>query len=233
MIILRLKYKKEGNMKFLSHLELIKAIERVFRRMHLPMDFSKGFSPKPKINYAAPLPVGVSSECDYLDVELLEKIDINHFIKIHEKFMPRGLIFLEGKYYKSTKSLMSMVTDSAYEIELDTQSLYKIEDIKTWLNEFLALDTITYEKLNKKNKMIIVDIKPLIQEMEVLSVEANKMKFKVLVTTGSNGNLKPEKLMSMFVEMFKIDVLAFSEQYKRLALFTRDKENNLVTFFEV
>lgn len=233
MIILRLKYKKEGNMKFLSHLELIKTIERVFRRMHLPMVFSKGFSPKPKINYAAPLPVGVSSECDYLDVELLEKIDVNHFIKTHEKFMPKGLVFLEGKYYKSTKSLMSMVTDSAYEIEMDTQSLYKIEDVKTWIEEFLALEKITYEKVNKKKKTIVVDIKPLIQEMKVLSVEGEKMKFRVLVTTGSNGNLKPEKLMAMFVEKFNIDVLAFSEQYKRLALYTRDKEEKLVTFFEV
>jgi radical SAM-linked protein len=233
MIVLRLKYKKEKNMKFISHLELIKTMERVFRRMHLPMDFSKGFSPKPKIAYAAPLPVGVSSECEYLDVELTEKIDIKDLIKTQKEFMPNGLSFLEGHYFDKTKSLMSLVTDSAYLVEFNTESKYSKSEIQEKIKVFLEQDSINYEKLNKKNKMKVIDIKPLIQSMDILGIADNKLMFKVLVTTGSNGNLKPEKLMELFNEFSDLSMIVGSERIKRLELYTRDMNHKLIDLFEV
>lgn len=233
MIVLRLKYKKEKNMKFLSHLELIKTMERVFRRMNLPMEFSKGFSPKPKIAYAAPLPVGVSSESEYLDVELTEKIDIAELIKNQKEFMPMGLSFLEGHYFDKTKSLMSLVTDSAYLVEYHVEEKYSKEDIKEKIDLFLKQEAITYEKLNKKNKLKEIDIKPLIQSMEILGIADDKLMFKVLVTTGSNGNLKPEKLMELFNDFSHIAMVVGSERIRRLELFARDKNNKLIDLFEV
>lgn len=233
MIILRLKYKKEKNMKFLSHLELIKTMERVFRRMQLPMAFSKGFSPKPKINYAAPLPVGVSSECEYLDVELLEKIDLDEMLKGQEAFMPRGLTLVEGKYFSKTKSLMSMVTDSAYLVEITSMSHPTKAEVEGWIQTFLQAKTISYQKANKKNVMKTIDVKPWIQEMIVLAVQDQKIMFRVLLTTGSNGNLKPEKLMEMFVEGLDLDLADVQAQYHRISLHARDQHNKLIHMFEV
>jgi len=233
MIILRLKYKKEQNMKFLSHLELIKTVERIFRRMQLPMVFSQGFSPKPKINYAAPLPVGVSSECDYLDVELTEKIDIKELIETQGPYMPKGLTFVEGKYFDKTKSLMSIVTDSAYLVEIETQVAYEKAQVEDLVSKFLGMETIEYQKLNKKKKLKTIDIKPLIQAVDLLAVQDKKIIFKVLVTTGSNGNLKPEKLMELFIEKMAVDAVPMKEQYKRLSLYARDKNNKLIDLFEV
>lgn len=233
MIILRVKYKKEANMKFLSHLELIKTMERVFRRMQLPLAFSQGFNPKPKISYAAPLPVGVESECDFLDVELTDKIDIGDFLGKQKAYLPKGLAFVDAKFFGKTKSLMSLVTDSAYIIQIVSDQSYTKDDVQMALNAFMARDQITYEKRNKKNKLKSIDIKPLIQDIQVLLVNEDQIILKALVTTGSNGNLKPEKLAELFCEDAKITLVPGKDRYRRVELYARDQQGKLITLFEV
>ncbi len=233
MIILRIKYKKLNNMKFLSHLELIKTIERVFRRMNLPMKFSQGFSPKPKISYAAPLPVGVESDCEFLDVELVEKIDIKELLATQKDFLPNGIVFEEAKYFGKTSSLMSIVTDSTYIIQVETESNFEKKDIEDKISSFLSNEEITYEKLNKKKKMKVVDVKPFISNFDVLTVDENRIILKTLLRTGSNGNLKPEKLAELFFDYEDIKVIEGKERYKRIELFTRNKSNTRINLFEV
>lgn len=232
MIVLRIKYKKENNMKFLSHLELIKTMERAFRRMHLPMKFSEGFSPKPKISYAAPLPVGVESECDYLDVELTEKVDIKDMLKSQKDYLPNGIAFIEAKYHGKSKSLMSLVTDSAYIIQLISNEVYTKDAINLKLENFLKRESITYKKLNKKKKEKLVDIKGLIGQIDVLAVNDDQIILKALVTTGSNGNLKPEKLVELFCQYEDIDFVEGKERYRRVELYAR-KNDKMVNLFEV
>lgn len=233
MIVLRIKYIKENNMKFLSHLELIKTMERAFRRMKLPMAFSQGFSPKPKISYAAPLPVGVESECDFLDVELVEKIDIAEMLKNQKAFLPVGLEFVDAKYHGKSKSLMSLVTDSAYIIQVCTKKNLEKNDVEEMLEAFVSMDQITYEKLNKRKKLKVIDIKPLIGHFELLSVYKDQLIFKALLTTGSNGNLKPEKLIEMFVQQSELDIVEGKDRYRRVELYARNEFGKLVTLFEV
>lgn len=233
MIVLRIKYVKENNMKFLSHLELIKTMERAFRRMSLPMAFSKGFSPKPKISYAAPLPVGVETECDFLDVELIEKVDIQTLLDDQEQFLPKGLKFLDAKYHGKSKSLMSLVTDSAYIIQICSKEAMEKDAIENLVTAFTDKEEITYEKLNKKKKLKVIDIKPLIGYFGVLSVYKDQIIFKAMLTTGSNGNLKPEKLMELFIETSGLEVQEGKDRYRRVELYTRNDFDKLVTLFEV
>lgn len=233
MIILRIKYKKENNMKFLSHLELIKTMERSFRRMNFNMMFSQGYNPKPKISYAAPLPVGVETECDFLDVELEEKVDIKELLGNQKQFLPNGLEFVDAKYRGKSKKLMSLVSDSAYIIQICTEENYTKEDIQSKLEAFEARETITYEKLNKKNKLKEIDIKPLIGHLQVLSVYEDQVIIKCLVTTGSNGNLKPEKLTELFCAHAGIKMIEGKDRYRRVELYARDENKKMITLFEV
>ena len=233
MIVLRIKYKKENNMKFLSHLELIKTMERAFRRMNFKMAFSQGFNPKPKISYAAPLPVGVESECDYLDVELVEKVDIDELLKNQKNFLPNGLEFVEAKYRGKSKKLMSLVTDSAYIIQICTQEEMTKESVQEKVDHFVNQDEITYEKLNKRNKLKIIDIKPLIGSFDVLSVYKDQVILKAMVTTGSNGNLKPEKLTELFCEHESISMIEGKDRYRRVELYARNEHGTKINLFEV
>ena len=71
---LRLRFKKEGLARFISHLDLMRTFERAFRRAELPIAFSQGFNPRPKMTFASALSVGISSSSEYLDVEFSEDV---------------------------------------------------------------------------------------------------------------------------------------------------------------
>ncbi len=219
-------------MRYLSHLELIKTMERAFRRMNLPMSFSNGFNPRPKISYAAPLPVGMESECEFLDVELEEEIDINEFLIAQDHYMPRGLCFVEARYFEKSKSLMSLVTDSEYIVKIETEKEYLFAEINEYLNKFLNKESITYEKLNKKKKLVVVDIKDRIKYFKLLSVENKIIKFKMLLSTGSAGNLKPEKLLDLFLKENNINSIIEKQRIRRIGLFKTLKNGQLVSLFE-
>ncbi len=81
----------------------MRVMERTFRRLELPLKFTQGFNPHPKISYAAPLSVGVSSDSEYVDVELVEKVNIDQVIADSAKELPNGLKFLDGKYVETKK----------------------------------------------------------------------------------------------------------------------------------
>ena len=76
----RLRYEKLGLMQFLSHLEVMKTWEQLFRRENIPMLYSEGFNPKPKMNFALPLAVGIQAVNDYLEIEVEDGFDTDRFL---------------------------------------------------------------------------------------------------------------------------------------------------------
>jgi len=218
MVILRLKYKKDKNLKFISHLELMKTVERIFRRMELPLKFTQGFNPHPKISFAAPLPVGVSSESEYLDVELTEKVHLKGLIRNQKPFMPEGLEFVEGIYLQKTKSLMSLVTSSEYVINLETEAVISAEKMQEMINQFLDNESIILKKKNKKGKLTESNIRERIYNVTYMTAHENSHMIRVKLSTGSEGNLKPEVMLTLFNEYESVGIIAHKTRIHRIAL---------------
>ncbi len=86
-----LKYRKGGEMIFLSHLETMRTLERALRRADVPMAYTQGYSPHPKISSSPALPVGTGSEGEYLEVALEEEVDVGALIKRINLELPQGL----------------------------------------------------------------------------------------------------------------------------------------------
>src|SRR4028118_125251 len=72
---LRLRYTKRGRLRFTSHRDIARAFERALRRARVPMAYSAGFSPHPKISYVGAVPTGVASEAEYLEIGLAQRCD--------------------------------------------------------------------------------------------------------------------------------------------------------------
>jgi len=234
MSVLRIQYIKKDNMKFLSHLEMVRFMERTFRRMELPLKFSQGFNPHPKISFAAPLAVGVSSEAEIVEVELTEMVDIPEFLEAHKADVPEGLRFVKAKEVARTGKLMAMVNASEYlvEVRFDASSQSADErNEKENLNTFLEKDEITIQKKTKKGKIRDVNIRPFVMEARNVLAETDRSIYRLTVATGSNGNLKPE----LFVELFMKEIGAIehteSIRVHRLQLFT-DKGGKLIPLYE-
>ncbi|MCM8767695.1 MAG: TIGR03936 family radical SAM-associated protein [Candidatus Omnitrophica bacterium] len=105
---LRVFYKKDGISRFISHLSFCKLIERILRRLDLPLRFSQGFTPHLKISFCPPLPIPIVGENEFFEVEFYEKIDIEKFIERINLLLPEGTIVKKCYWTQNKFSLSSI-----------------------------------------------------------------------------------------------------------------------------
>jgi radical SAM-linked protein len=92
----RLRYAKRGKLRFTSHRDVARAFERALRRAELPMAYSQGFSPHPKISWVGAAPTGAASEAEYVEIQLVDHVDAETVRAKLDAALPVGLAVLEG-----------------------------------------------------------------------------------------------------------------------------------------
>ncbi|NLW17265.1 MAG: DUF2344 domain-containing protein, partial [Firmicutes bacterium] len=103
-----LRYSKDGLMRFVGHLDMLRNWERILRRAEAPLAFTQGFSPRPILSLAAPLPVGLSSQAEYLELETSE--EVSDWEGMLGPVLPPGLEILGGMQVPpGTKPLMGLI----------------------------------------------------------------------------------------------------------------------------
>ncbi|GAB1513719.1 TIGR03936 family radical SAM-associated protein [Actinophytocola sp. KF-1] len=93
---LRLRYAKRGPLRFTSHRDVARAFERALRRARVPMAYSQGFNPHPKISWIGASPTGVASEAEYVEIQLVEALEPDELVRVLDAAMPPGLDLLEA-----------------------------------------------------------------------------------------------------------------------------------------
>ncbi len=91
MARLMVKYVKCGDAAMLSHRECMRALERALRRSHLPLEFTAGFNPRPRMSFSPALPLGVAAEAEYLEVSVTGKVDEGGAVEALNRALPQGL----------------------------------------------------------------------------------------------------------------------------------------------
>lgn len=97
-ITLRFRYEKRGALAYISHLDVLRTFQKALRRAALPIAYSEGFSPHPKLAFAAPLAVGQESVCEYLDVRMAEAYDPAAAMSALNATLPAGLRLTAAGY---------------------------------------------------------------------------------------------------------------------------------------
>jgi len=230
MYVLRLKYKKGKDMKFLSHLDMVRLMERSFRRAGVPLEFTQGFNPHPKINFAMPLSVGISSVCEVVEFEIKEKIDVEKFIVEQRKFFPDGIEILSGTYVEPSKSLMSKVKASEFVIEISKIEMDE-KILNSELNSFLEKEEILIEKTNKKNKVISKNIREGIFSIYILKNVDGILLLKMTVSSGSEFNVNPDDVVSEFLKHMKIDRESLKIRTEKLCIFAK-KDDKFIDIYK-
>ncbi len=145
-------------MPYISHLDLMKAVQKILKRTGLPLKYSEGFNPHMVLNIANPLPLGIVGKQEFLDFEL--KTDSLCFGEVKEKLRlasPAGIVPVE--IYTENLKKFNDTHNADYEITVCTEDGEKIR-------EFLAKETIPFEKFSK-GKTKTVDLKELIFRYEI------------------------------------------------------------------
>lgn len=115
---IRLRYTKRGRLRFTSHRDFQRAFERALRRAEVPMAYSAGFTPHPKVSYANAAPTGTGSEAEYLEIALTEARDPEQLRVLLDESMPPGLDVVESVEAR-TSGLADRLTASVWELRLD------------------------------------------------------------------------------------------------------------------
>ena len=113
----RVRYAKRGRLRFASHRDFARAFERALRRAAVPVAFSAGFSPHPRVSYVGAAPTGVASEAEYLEVALSARVDVAQLCKALDAALPAGLDVLECVGARGG-TLADMIDASHWRIEL-------------------------------------------------------------------------------------------------------------------
>jgi radical SAM-linked protein len=142
---LRIRYAKRGRLRFTSHRDFSRAFERAVVRAALPMAYSSGFNPHPRISYAGASPTGAASEAEYLEIGLARVLDPNAVLRALDDSLPDGLDVL-AVTESAGGGLADRLEASHWRIELAAS----VADVEPAIAEFLARTSVAVQRMTKK-----------------------------------------------------------------------------------
>ena len=162
-IRLRVTYEKTAALRFISHRDLIQVLTRALRRAHVPLAYTQGFSPRPKLSFAPPLPLGVRGAAELLDIELQRHQDEVDFLEMANAAIPHGLRFTEAtSLLAGAPGLSSLIRRCRYSFEPQADDLAKVD-----CQALLAKKSIIITKQRKKDKVPKeVEVRNLLHRLE-------------------------------------------------------------------
>lgn len=207
--VYRCKYTKGYEARFVSHLDMVRIYSRAARRAKIPVFYSMGFNPHPSFVFGQPLSVGVTSECEYVDIELERLIPADFLLEEMNKVLPNGIRINEcTKLEPGTPNIMKAVNGGVYEITVAGE-----------LNYSALKDTYDSGRplvVMKKSKSGItqMDVRPLIYAFDICEKEDNIFTVYLETQAGNVLNLKPEAAFEAIMQYTYAENIEF--QYVKI-----------------
>jgi radical SAM-linked protein len=184
---IRIIFKKQGALRYTGHLDLHKLWERAARRAELPLAYSQGFHPQPKMNMAAALPLGFSSRCEVMDMRLEHDISLDDLPTRLNQTLPTGLQVLQVQQVdERAPALQTQVTAAEYEVTL-TEPM-DASELRQRIDSVIESKAIARERRGK-----MYDLRPLIEELRLLSDD--KIFMRLRAREGATG--RPEAVLDV------------------------------------
>ena len=220
-INLRIKFKKVGDLQYISHLDLVRTMNKIIVRADLPLWYTEGFNPKPKMVFASPLSTGTQSLTEFMDLRLTEHMDPAEAMRRLNLNMTDNMQVLEA-YYAQTK-----LTDLKWLSYTVTVRPSVISDeLCDKVGVALSKDSIKVVKKTKSGESL-VDIRPFIQSADVTR-DGVALRIRCVLSADSQNFLNPEYVIKYLKESTGIltseNLLSESYEIMRDAAFTENME---------
>ncbi|MGD1902164.1 MAG: TIGR03960 family B12-binding radical SAM protein [Geitlerinemataceae cyanobacterium] len=213
----RVWFGKEGNMALTGHLDLVRLFDRIMRRASIPVSFSGGYHPSPRIAPANALPLGYTSSGEIVEFELAKPMDIETFEARLKEHFPEGMpVYRVEEVPVKSPSVTQCLTEAIYELTVETEleSPQGSNNWEAWCDRILAETEVMSQRTNKKGKVRTFNLRERLFELEV--VESNgagdpdRAKIRYRGTSYNDGNLlRPSQVVEMFDRVIAaIDPLA-------------------------
>lgn len=211
---LRVKFTKNGAMKFIGHLDILRYFQKAIRRSGIDIAYSEGYSPHMIMSFAAPLGVGLTSDGEYFDMEVKSVSSSSDMVRRLNAVMADGMGVVSIRRIPEEKSsnAMSLVAAADYLVNFREGHPFP-EGWQSKVEGFLAQPQILCMKKTKKGEKE-VDIRPWIYRMEPRGEGVF-----LQVSSGSVKNLKPEQVLSSFASYLGAELPEFALMVHRLEVY--------------
>jgi radical SAM-linked protein len=189
---IRITFAKQGPLRYTGHLDLHKLWERAARRAQLPLAYSHGFHPQPKMNIAAALPLGFSSRCEVMDMRLEHEIQLEGVREKLQQTLPAGIQVLNVENAdERAPALQTQVASAEYQVTLT--GLIDRSKLQRKIDSVMESESIIRERRGKK-----YDLRPLIEELALTPAplpdgSGEKILMRLAAREGATG--RPEEVL--------------------------------------
>jgi len=175
----RITYAVDGPLRYVSHLEQVRVWERAIRRAGLPLAYSGGFTPHPRLQVALPLPLGFASEAEWLDLWLEEPVGPEAITDGLAATLPEGL---------TIRRVEQVPPDAEYAVTVETA--VPPDEIRRRIEELLAAETLPRERRGRP-----YDLRPLILSLRLEEDRAGEIVLTMLLSAREGATGRPEEVL--------------------------------------
>ena len=197
----RLRFSKTGRLKYISHLDINRAMSRAFKRAEIPLWYTEGFNPHPYKSFSLPLSLGVESLCESVDIRLIDSIDNADIKSRMNAVLPSDLKIVD--VYDNFRDNSEIVySDYVYKFQFadNEEALGKISDL-------LSGEEITALKKGKQGRRKVLketNIKPFIDRYNI-SIRDDIIILNIRLLAGGEKNLNPSLLFDTIIRLIDMD----------------------------
>lgn len=219
----RLEITKGEPVRYISHLDYARTVERALRRAKLPVAYSEGFNPHMKMAFASALPVGVTSEAEYLDIEFADELSVETVQKKLGEQLPTGIALKRIQEITTRhKALMAVVNLAVFRVEVPLKGGEIGRDAaEAAVARFNAATTVPYIKISPKGKREI-DVKNYIAAAAEIGGAGDKASLRLTIKITPTGSVKPGEVLEVLVSAFGFPADPAEALICRTALFAGD-----------
>lgn len=191
---LRIRFSRGEELKFISHLDIMRLWERALHRAQIPLAYSEGFSPHPRLSLAAPLPIEVTSEAELMDVFVTSWVSPHWLTNLASRQLPPGIEILDTHQIAlNTPSLQSQIRYVEYRVEVETEK--QPEDIESAISNLLTMEHLPWHHQRDTGRRSY-DLRALIDDLWYIDHHHPYCTIGMRLRCDSGGSGRPEQVAS-------------------------------------
>lgn len=210
-------FRKDKGISYTSHLDVQRTLQRAFRRAQLPLAYTKGYNPHPKLSFATALATGFSSDGEWIELELERDLDPAEFMRRANAVLPGGMQFHTAFADEDIDTLSKLLCCARYTISLHFDPPVGRERIEAALKDLLDSKEIIVQKKTKSG-VKPTDIRPEISEAFVTDEPDQPVRIELLGSLTVSGGLRVETFLNALYD--RLGESGFASVHRNSLYFT-------------
>ena len=223
---IRVKFSKYGILKFIGHLDVMRFFQKAIRRSGIDIAYSKGFSPHQIMSFAAPLGIGITSDGEYMDIELssYDFATKEEFLDCLNQQMTEGFLITDIVTLsdpKLQKYFLEFMNQECIFVQKHTKKEEQLMDLRPYIFSY----SLSSNEFSEKNRISVDEI----AKMELHAMDyGDTFSIYLRLAAGSIKNIKPELVIEAFMNQYGFTHPDFFIQQHRMELYKKDKTDSFI-----